>query len=149
MAPNIQIDLADGSLSLIEQKLVIHKGMSQTNLERMLSEFQKGAVDHGNGYSWSNFKGLSLGAMPCGLALGFRLGSLTEIHFGVSLPDVTLESGWPTRKAIDAEIAFVRSVFRDQLGREFGDKPEHFKWGTVWSGFDPKGFMATAGIRYD
>lgn len=148
MAPSIQVDLADGSVRVPDVGLVIRRGMSQTSADMMLPEFRKGAVDHGNGYSWSNFHGLSLGGMPCGLALGFHQGALMEVHLGVALPDVKLEGGWPTREAIDAEIAFVRKVFRDQLDREFGDKPEHFKWGVAWSGFDPKGFMATAGVRY-
>lgn len=135
-------------MRLIEQNLLIRQGMEQTNVERMLSAFHKDRTDHGNGYSWSQCKGLTLGAMPCGLSLGFRTGTLAEIHFGVVLPDVKLEGGWLTRKAIDQEIAFVRKILRDQLGRDFGDRPENFTWGIAWSGFDPKGFTATAGIRY-
>lgn len=148
MAPSIQVDLADGSVELPALALVIRRGTNQTSAEAMLAEFRKGAVDHGNGYSWSNFHGLTFGGMPCGLALGFHQGALTQAHLGVALPDVKIEGGWPTRQAIDDEIAFVRKVFRDQLGREFGDNPEQFKWGIAWSGFDPKGFMATAGVRY-
>jgi hypothetical protein len=148
MASSIQLDLSDGAVRLLDLGLVIRPGIDQTSAETMLSEFRKGAVDHANGYSWLNFHRLTFGTMPCVLALGFRQGALTQINFGVVLPHVTLELGWPTREAIDDEISFVRSVFRDQLQREFGDKPEHFGWGVVWSGFDPKGFTATAGIRY-
>lgn len=148
MAPSIQIDPADGSVKLPDLGLVIPNGINQASVETMLSEFRKAAVDHGNGYSWSSFHGLTFGTMPCGLALGFRERALTEVHLGVVLPHATLEGGWPTREAIDDEIAFVREVFRGQLKREFGDKPEYFKWGVAWSGFDPKGFTATSGIRY-
>lgn len=86
--------------------------------------------------------------MLCGLALGFHHGTLTEVHLGVALPDTEKNCGWPTRTAIDKEIAFMRKVFHRQLGREFGDRLEAFSWGVAWSGFDPKGFTATAGIRY-
>jgi hypothetical protein len=64
------------------------------------------------------------------------------------LPNAKLDGGWPTREAINDEIAFVKEVFRDQLKRKFGDNTEQFKWGVAWSGFDSKGFKATAGIRY-
>ena len=148
MAPSIQVDSFDGSVKVFDFGLVLCRGMSQSSAESMLSEFHTGAVDHGNGYSWSNFRGLSLGGMPCGVALGFHQSGLTRVHLGVTMPGVELEGGWPTREAINDEISFVRKVLREQLGREFGDHPEQFNWGFAWSSFDPKGFQATAGIRY-
>lgn len=148
MDPGIQIDLFDGSVKVVGVGLVIHRGSSRSSAESMLSEFHKGTVDHGNGYSWSSFRGLTLGGMPCGLALGFHQCGLTQVHLGVALPGVELEGGGPTRESINDEIDFVRKVLREQLGREFGDHPEQFKWGIAWSSFDPKGFLATSGIRY-
>ena len=149
MIPNIHINLADGSINIFDGRIVIQQGMSQATADSMLSQFLKGALDHGNGYSWSNFHGLTLGGLPGGLALGFHNSALTQVHLGVALPAVKLEGGWPTRDAIDEEIAFMRKVLGEQLGREFGDRPEHFKWGVAWTGFDAKRFQATAGIRYE
>jgi hypothetical protein len=148
MTPSIHIDIADGSVKLLGSQHTICRGASQASVEAMLCEFQMGAVDHGNGYSWLNFHGLTFGEMPCGLALLFHQKKLTEVHFSVALPNAPLESGWPTRAAIDDEIEFVRKIFRAQLKRRFRNEPEQFRWGVAWSEFDSKGFRATAGIRY-
>lgn len=148
MAPSIQVSSADGSVKLFDLGFVICRKMNKANVKAMLSQFWTGEIDHGNGYSWSSFHGLTFGTMPCGLALGFHQGVLTEINLGVALPQAMLEGGCPTRQAIDDEITFVRKVFHDQLKREFGDNPEYFEWGIAWSGFDPKGFTASAVIRY-
>ena len=53
-----------------------------------------------------------------------------------------MEGGWPTRDAIDKEVAFVRDILaRGGLIRKFG-------WGEVWSGYDAKSFIASNGLRY-
>jgi hypothetical protein len=55
-----------------------------------------------------------------------------------------MEDGWPTRAAIDAEIAFVRDV----MAKEMGLKTRQQSWGSVWSTFDPKGDLASNCLRY-
>ena len=145
----LQLDPKDGSWHLPGRGVVIHGGMSQSAAEQILHAFYRDRIDHGNGYTWSYFHRLQFGGQPCALALGFHQAILTDVHLSVSLPDAPLESGWPTRAAIDAEIAFVRGVFTQQLGRVFGEHSERFDWGVAWSGFDPKACVASAGVRYD
>jgi len=66
----------------------------------------------------------------------------------VSLPGATLEDGWPTQAAIDAEVAFMRRTLGAALGCKLSGGHAHFNWGEAWARFDPKGFMASSGIRY-
>lgn len=40
------------------------------------------------------------------------------------------------------EINFVRRILVDMFQTELTDGGLVFPWGTVWSGFDPKGFSA-------
>ncbi len=145
----LQVDPDDGSWRLPNRGVVIHEGMSQSIADQTLREFYRDRIDHHNGYTWSYFHRLHFGGLPCALSLGFHHAVLTEVHLSVSLPDAPLESGWPTRAAIDAEIAYVRGVFTQQLGRVFGEHSECFDWGIAWSGFDPKAYLASAGIRYE
>lgn len=148
MPPFIHVDSEDGSVKLPELGLALGKGLPQSSVELMLADFWKGARDHGNGYSWVNFSGLTFGGAPCGLAVGFHHSALTQSFLSVFLPDMELEDGWPTREAIDKEIAFVRKTLWDQLGRKFGDKTENFTWGVAWCSYDPKAGVASSGVRY-
>lgn len=145
----LRLDPKDGSWHLPGLGAVIHVGMSQSIADQALREFYRDRIDHGNGYTWSYFHRLQFGGLPCALSLGFHHAELTEVHLSVSLPDAQLESGWPTRASIDAEIAYVRGVFTQQLGRVFGEHSERFAWGVAWSGFDPKAYQASSGIRYE
>jgi hypothetical protein len=144
----LKFDANNGSVSLPARANVIHGGMSQSHAEAALGECLRDRVDHANGYTWSNFHGLQLGGMPCVLSLGFHHAALTELHLSVSLPDAELAEGWPTRATIDAALTFMRRVFTEQFGREFGEDDERFDWGLAWCGFDAKACLASAGIRY-
>jgi hypothetical protein len=147
-APAFSIGPDDGSVRIGGCSLVLAKGLAREVAAEQLSRFYRSKIDHRNGYEWLFFQGASFGAQPCGFALCFHLGHLTEIHFGVSLPDAKLEGGWPTREAIDREIAFVRRELASQCARTFQSGLEHFSWGIVWSQYDEKGGQATAGLRY-
>ena len=70
------------------------------------------------------------------------------VTIGVDLPGATLEDGWPTQVAIDAEVAFMRRTLATALGRKLAGGRARFEWGEAWARFDPKGFMANSGIRY-
>ena len=58
-----------------------------------------------------------------------------------------MEGDWPTREAIDAEVAFVRGVLA-RKGITVGELPQKFLWGEIWSIFDSKGFVAANGLRF-
>ncbi len=64
--------------------------------------------------------------------------------WSVQLPNAPMDGGWPTREAIDAEVSFVRDVLANEMSLRTGVTP----WGAVWSCFDPKGFLASNGLRY-
>lgn len=90
----------------------------------------------------------SFGGQPVHLLPYFSYGELTEVHFSVALPNAPMEEGWPTKAAIDAEIAFVRKELERQLGQSLSGGQAKFAWGGVWSLFDSKGFQAVAGVRW-
>lgn len=142
------IDPADGAMVLQPSGRCWRKGLAKADAEAQMAEFFKGTHDHGNGYSWSSFSGFDFGGMPCSLSVGFHEGRLNMVLLGVDLPGADQEEGWPTQKAIDNEVAFVRRVLHKQLGRNFGNHAVSFPWGEAWSRFDPKGFMASAGVSY-
>lgn len=145
---HLDIDPADGALVLQPSGRRWRKGLAKADAEAQMADFFKGTHDHGNGHSWSSFSGFDFGGMPCWLSVGFHDGLLHMVLMGVGLPGAEEEDGWPTQKAIDNEIAFMRRALGKQLGRSFGNAPESFPWGTAWSRFDPKGFMASAGVSY-
>lgn len=116
-------------------------GLSREAVSSALAPLYRSSLDHGNGYEWLSFHGDTFGGHPCGFALLFRQGSMTEIHFNVMLPDAEMENGWPTKGAIDDEVAFARKELSTQLGAEIGDRGVTFSWGAAWSTFDPKGFQ--------
>jgi hypothetical protein len=148
MVPALAIVPNDGSLRIEGCPVVICRNLSREEAAAGLSQFYRSQTDHGNGYEWLVFGGVSFGGRPCGFSLCFHRGRLTQVHWGVSLPNAPQAGGWPTREAIDAEIAFVRGILQQSLGRSFVSGEERFPWGIVWATFDSKGFQASAGVRY-
>ena len=139
---------SNGSATISALPLRLGKGLSRQEAAAALSSLLRMTRDHGNGSEWLSFHGVTFGNQPCGFALLFRHGSLTEIHFSVMLPGAEMEGGWPTRAAIDAELAFVRKELGSQLKASIGERESKFSWGVAWSMFDPKGFQASSGVRY-
>jgi hypothetical protein len=111
--------------------------------------FYRSRIDHKNGYEWLSFHGVTFGGLPCGFSLCFLHDALTEVHIGVSLPNAELEGGWPTRRAIEEEVVFIRAELGKQLSRSFQTSQERFAWGVVWAMVDSKAFVASAGLRYE
>jgi len=109
-----------------------------------VAEFLAGSRDHGSGYEWLDLRDLTFGSQPASLSLCFHDGSLKQAAWSVQLPDAPTEGGWPTRDAINTELAFVRST----LWNEMAIQPGRTAWGEVWSSFDAKGFMASNGVRW-
>ena len=148
MHPSLSFNSNDGSIHIASVEQPITHGMQKEVAASALATLFRSHTDHGNGYEWLAFHGLTFNAKPCGLSLCFHLGKLQSAHFGIALQNASLESGWPTREAINAEISFIRQTLAQSFSRSFSTGREQFSWGTVWSVFDPKGFQASSGIRY-
>jgi hypothetical protein len=146
--PALVIDPTNGSVCIDGCTLVIAAGLTKAMAAAGLSQFYHSNTDHKNGYEWLMFRGVRLGGRPAGFSLCFYLGKLTEIGLGASLPNAKSEGSWPTREAIDEEVAFMREELRHQLDRPFRSGQERFPWGVVWAEFDPTGFIASTGLRY-
>ena len=148
MTSSLLFNSIDGSLHIEGCRTTIQRSLDRDLAASALSNFYRMAIDHKNGYEWLAFQGVNFGGYPCGFSLGFHLGRLEEIHWNVALPNAEMESGEPTREAIDAEIVFVRKILSDTFARGFSSGQEHFDWGCVWCVFDAKGFQASSGLRY-
>ena len=121
---------------------------SRTQAANSLASLIHRIRDLKNDYVWIDLRGLSFGGQTCAASFCFMSDRLHGASWSVSLPGAELEGGWPTRKAIDEEIAFVRRTLKQQLGRDFEQGREIFPWGTVFSVFDEKGFQAHNGLRH-
>jgi hypothetical protein len=149
MKPALTITPLDGSIQIVGIALALRKGSTYANTMSALGSLFRASNDFGTGYEWLSFHQVSLGGQPCDFTLGFHLGKMEDAHFSVTLPGATTEDGWPTRQAIDEELAFMKKVLSAQLGVKLGKRDARFPWGRVWSTFDPKGFQASTGLRYE
>lgn len=139
----------DGTIRISGCSFIIRNGLASAEAKVGLHEFHRSEFDHQNGYAWQMYQGFELDGASAGLALCFHLKKLTEIHVGVDLPNLKMESGWPTEEAIHQQIRFLQKALGKQLLRSFKHGHEDFPWGTAWARFDLKGFQATAGLRYN
>lgn len=148
-APALLIDPADGSLRIDGCVLTVRPGLDIGRAREEFVSFYRHHTDHRNGFEWLNFGGVSLSGRPASFSLGFHNSVLDDmVLFSVSLPNASMEDGWPTQQAIDDEIAFVRRALAAQLGCTFKRGVAEFSWGSAWALFDPKGFQASAGLRW-
>ncbi|WP_329889041.1 hypothetical protein [Stenotrophomonas sepilia] len=138
----------DGSIQLGNLPALIGPTLSLDEARVAFAALVRGERDVGTGYHWLSLHRLSLGGARAGISLGFHGQQLDRVTMGVDLPDATLEDGWPTQAAIDAEVAFMRRTLTTALGRKLAGGHARFGWGEAWARFDPKGFMASSGIRY-
>ncbi len=113
-----------------------------------IANWQSDSKEFGNGYEWLTLRELSFGGHPAALSICLRLGLFKEAQWGVQLPDMPTEGGWPTRDGIDQEVGFVRSVLAEQIGFDPAAAEKAFPWGIVWSNFEARDFRASHGIRY-
>ncbi|HIE0128749.1 TPA: hypothetical protein ACXI73_003877 [Stenotrophomonas maltophilia] len=139
---------ADGSIQLGNLPALICPTLSQDEARIAFATLMHGERDVGTGYHWLSLHRLSLGGAPAGISLCFHGQRLDMVTMSVDLPGATLEDGWPTQAAIDAEVAFMRRTLATALGRKLAGGHARFGWGEAWARFDPKGFMASSGIRY-
>ncbi|MDV9040737.1 hypothetical protein [Stenotrophomonas sp. RAC2] len=76
-----------------------------------------------------------------------RIGEGPASHFARDCKVICRSAGCEP-DAIDAEVAFMRRTLGAALGRKLAGGYTQFDWGEAWARFDPKGFMASSGIRY-
>lgn len=143
MAIEFSIDRDTGSIRIGDIAL-LGPDARQATVQQQVDDLIVGSRDYGNGYEWLERGALTFGGRPAYLSLCFQNDALEQASWSVQLPDAATEGGWPTREAIDAEIAFVRRTLATEMGICAG----HLPWGEVWSNFDTKGFMAANGLRY-
>lgn len=149
MKPALTINPLDGSIRIVGIALALSKSTAREDAMSALSSQFRNSNDFGTGYEWLSFHHVTLGGQPCNFTLGFHLGKLEDAQFSVTLPGAKTEEGWPTRQAIDEELTFMRKELSAQLGVKLGKHDARFPWGSVWSTFDPKGFQASTGLRYE
>ncbi|HEX4848911.1 MAG TPA: hypothetical protein VFV30_12270 [Novosphingobium sp.] len=143
MTAAFSIDRETGHIR-IGDTVVLCAGEHRATVEPQIIPWLEGSRDHGNGFAWLDLRGLTFGSQPAHLSLCFHGGLLDQASWSVRLADAEMQSGWPTRAAIDAEIAFVHRTLASEMGMAAGE----LAWGEVWSQFDPKGFLASNGLRY-
>ncbi|MDT3556481.1 hypothetical protein ROV95_10145 [Stenotrophomonas maltophilia group sp. msm1] len=142
------LNATDGSIQLGNLPALIGPTLLLDEARAAFAPLVRGERDVGTGCRWLSLHRLSLGGVPAGISLCFHGQQLDMVTIGVDLPGATLEDGWPTQAAIDAEVAFMRRTLATALGRKLAGGRARFDWGEAWAGFDPKGFMASSGIRY-
>ncbi|MDT9579919.1 hypothetical protein RS982_01150 [Stenotrophomonas indicatrix] len=147
-AAPMTIDAADGRIQIGNLPTRIGPALSLDQARIAFAAWIQGERDVGTGYLWLSLQGLSLGGARAGISLCFRGQQLDMVTMGVELPGAELQEGWPTQAAIDAEVAFMKRTLGAALGRTLAGGHARFDWGEAWAGFDPKGFMASSGIRY-
>ncbi|WP_309753214.1 hypothetical protein [Novosphingobium sp.] len=145
MGIEITINPLTGSLGVGNVRL--QPRQSKLEFEPQIALLLKGSRDHGNGHEWLYLEGLTFGGQTALLSLCLHFGQLEQASWSVQLPDAPMDGGWPARKAIDEEIAFVRRTL-EEGGFHLSDGSLKFEWGELWSGFDAKGFLASSGLRY-
>jgi hypothetical protein len=150
MMQSLTINPGDGSLAINELARPVHAGMNREDADSLLGALATGRItDHGNGFVWVNYGPVFFEGENCFFSLCFKNAKLVSVSWGVQLPNAPTEAGWPTELAIDTEVAFVQRALEKQLGRKLNSRGEaDFGWGSVWSSFDPKGFIAAHGLRY-
>jgi hypothetical protein len=143
MNPAITICSETGKVH-IGDAVVLESYQKRTQIEPLVAEWLSGERDHGNGYAWLYLRKLTFGGQPATLSICFHDGQFEAADWSVQLPDAPMKTGWPTREAINNELAFVRAT----LLKEMSISPGQQTWGEVWSDFDQKAFMAGNGLRY-
>lgn len=142
------LNATDGSIQLGNLPTLIGPALSRDEARVAFATLVRDERDVGTGYRWLSLHRLSLGGAPADISLCFHGQQLDMVTMGVDLPGATLQDGWPTQTAIDAEVAFMKRTLGAALGRKLAGGHARFDWGEAWARFDPKGFMASSGIRY-
>lgn len=143
MAAELWINRNSGDIR-IGDLVLLQPNQSKSSIVPLVADLLVGSSDHRKGFEWLSLAGVTFGGQPARISICFHDGRLKQALWSVELPDAPSQGGWPTREAIDAEIAFVRRTLENEMGIGVGSQ----SWGKVWSSFDQKGFLASNGLRY-
>ncbi len=148
--PALRFHSSDGHAE-IETPLpvVLVRGMRRQAVRDSLDKHFRSATKTHADHEWLNFGGISFGGKPCSLSAVFEHGLLQLLTFSVQLHADQAERGWPTPAEIQEEVEFVRTELTAQLGSVIAASPARFTWGSAWSFRDPKGGLASSGVRYE
>ena len=113
------LNATDGSIQLGNLPALIGPTLLLDEARAAFAPLVRGERDVGTGYRWLSLHRLSSGGVPAGISLCFHGQQLDMVTIGVDLPGATLEDGWPTQAAIDAEVAFMRRTLGAALGRNW------------------------------
>lgn len=144
----IHVQPSNGSVVLTGLDVVLEDRMLISKAKSELENLIFSERDMGTGYLWINLENLLFGGQKAGLNLCFKDGVLEMITFGVALPSDEECERWPTEETSMRHVAFMRKILENQLGCKLMNGTAKFSWGAAWSTFDPKGFMASAGLHY-
>ncbi|WP_437981364.1 hypothetical protein [Sorangium sp. So ce117] len=136
----MKIDSFEGTLEL-ESGLVLSPALSRS--EFLASSVGMGSAVLVRNEPWCSFR-FEEGAESVVLAVFFKAEVLESVH--ITVVDPTFGTGWDDWSQ---EKELQRKAANDQWLLAHGLTPgEHYAWGSVWSGFDPRGGSSSAVIRY-
>lgn len=122
--------------------------VSQELLEAVFLDSNAGKsarlFDMHTGWKWYQLPVLSDGDMAIGISLGFEAGRLRQIALGEASSD--LGSSWGDWSEANEQLRAER--IRSWLV-EKGFAPGVYHWGEIWAGFDAKGGLGGATVRYN
>jgi hypothetical protein len=143
--PKLTFNPSTGHIE-IGSNIILSNNLSLTQSLDILADYFFNTRDLKNGYIWIDLKGLSFGKKPCFLSLCFFNGKLISATWNIILSNAPIV--WPDKENILEELELVRTELKAQLGVQLSNKQFKFSWGYVWSYFDPKGNLASNGLRY-
>lgn len=135
----MKVNPTDGSIQLGTLPSLICPTLSLDEARIAFVTLMHGEHDVGTGYYWLSLHRLSLGGAPAGISLCFHGQRLDMVTMSVDLPGATLEDGWPTQAAIDAEVAFMRRTLGGGAGLHAERRPRPLQLGRGLGPVRPEG----------
>lgn len=87
---------------------VIDSTLTSDRAVSMLGPFYLAELDHGNGYIWRSYSGVSINGVPGSFALCFYAGRLTEAHVGLSISNEATNNVWPSHESVERDVGVLR-----------------------------------------
>lgn len=139
------IDRNTGNIKLTDSFELRPKSNFDLLEEQGLGEVRE-IRDMGNGYKWLDIKNIKVENQYFIIALCFKDEELSEASLVFDDSPFVLTSGWSSRRQQKEKDDLKK--YQVWLGHEFGNTTK-FKWGEVWTDYDPKGGSSSIRIRYN